>query len=260
MNVKFGSCFVLLLVALSVNAQNDLSPDLVKLSETELETMTEKTDSEQEDYQHYDALEQYLRSPLNLNKSSLHELEVFPFLDDMRIAALLQHRENFGEIIAIEELQLVPGFDADLIRTIKPLVSLGNLAGQKPISVKNLVVEGTNTLMIRVQKKIESGNTNESLYPGSDEKIYLRYKYQFSDRIRFGFTAEKDPGEYFFNNSRTNGFDFYSGHLIYKSKSFIRQIIIGDFAMQHGQGLVMWSGMGLGKSSEVLNIQKNTIG
>ena len=37
----------------------------------------------------------------------------------------------------------------------------------------------------------------------------------------------------------------------------IKNVIIGDYQMDFGQGLVMQSGMSFGKSSEVINIQKS---
>ncbi len=240
----------------SAQGQNEAKQEMIRIPESGIENESIRSDQVQEDYQLFDAIEQYTRTPLLINSASLEDLEAFPFLDDAQIVALLQHIKYFGKLITIEELQVIPGFDDELIRSVKPLVTVGRLAGQKTISIRNLLSEGMNTLMLRVQKSIENKQDQPS-FPGSDEKIYFRYKYQFADRIRLGITAEKDPGEPFFQGAGSAGFDFYSGHLIIKSKSIIRQLTLGDYSIQHGQGVVMWSGMSFGKSSDVLNIQKN---
>jgi hypothetical protein len=247
---------VIFLISLSseVLSQNGETQEIIKLNELEIESESERVDQVQENYQQFDALETYSKSPLKLNSLSEIELYAFPYFNETQVKNILDHRKKFGDFIAIEELQLVQGFDEELIRNLRPLLSVGALAGQRKIKGRGLIKEGTNTFMIRIQKNLDS-EEDQSSWPGSNEKIYARYKYQFSDRIRIGFTAEKDPGEEFFSNSKS--FDFYSGHLLYRSKSFLRQITIGDYSIQHGQGLVLWSGMGFGKSAEVINIKKN---
>ena len=57
------------------------------------------------------------------------------------------------------------------------------------------------------------------------------------------FTGEKDAGEEFFQGSQKNGFDFYSAHLFVQGFGTIKQLAIGDFQAQFGQGLTFWSGL-----------------
>ncbi|TAH43313.1 MAG: helix-hairpin-helix domain-containing protein [Bacteroidetes bacterium] len=251
----FTILLLFIIIPAVCRAQFDVMQDVLKKSESILENEIEKNEQSQEDYTQFEAIEQFSHSPLKLNSASELELRSFPYLNEFQIQAILKHRQNYGHFIALEELQVVDGFNADNIRTIKPMLSIGQSAGQKNISVRNIIKEGQSTIMFRYQKYLTK-ETDEQSYPGTPEKLYLRYKYQLADRIRLGLTAEKDPGEYFFQNSVSKGFDFYSGHLIIKSRSFLRQVSLGDYSVQHGQGLVMWSGMGFGKSSEVLAIQK----
>ncbi len=250
---------VILFLSLTAQAQVEQLQEVLKTQESEIETESVRADQAQENYQNYDAIEEYLQTPLQLNNSSEDRLFAFPFFNENQVKRILAHKLIYGDLIAVEELQVIEDFDADFIRSIKPLLSVGKLAGQKAITPGTIINEGSNTIMIRMQKNIGSFE-DDSSHPGSNEKIYFRYKYQLADRIRIGLTAEKDPGEAFFGKSNPSGFDFYSGHLIFKSRSFLRQVTLGDYAIQHGQGLVMWSGMGFGKSSEVLNIQKNANG
>jgi hypothetical protein len=78
--------------------------------------------------------------------------------------------------------------------------------------------------------------------------------------LSFGITGEKDSGEEFFNGSQKNGFDFYSAHLFFQGNGVIKKIALGDFQLQYGQGLVLWSGLSYGKSTDVMNVKKNDRG
>jgi hypothetical protein len=44
---------------------------------------------------------------------------------------------------------------------------------------------------------LDSSNA-KNYYPGSPQKLLVRYKYKFGNLLQYGFTAEKDAGEQFF--------------------------------------------------------------
>src|SRR3546814_1029555 len=53
------------------------------------------------------------------------------------------------------------------------------------------------------------------------------------------------------------GFDFYSAHLLLKpSRGVFKKIVLGDYLLQFGQGLVLWNGFSLGKGPAALNIAR----
>ncbi|HNQ61844.1 MAG TPA: helix-hairpin-helix domain-containing protein [Bacteroidia bacterium] len=240
-------------------SQNEQTDDLIREKLAELETESFQENNSQEDYQLFEAIELYTHSPLNINTCTENELIQFPFFNHQIAKQLIEHRLRFGKLISIEELQLIDGIEPDKIKSMKTLLTLGSSASQRKITIKSLLQDGENSILIRYQPNnyVEEKNSEER---GSPHKIYFRYKYQFADRVRFGITGEKDGGEKFFKGTNKTGFDFYSGNLIFKSKTFLKQITLGDYTVQSGQGLVLWSGMGFGKSSEVLNIQKQGSG
>ncbi|MFT5824063.1 MAG: hypothetical protein ACI8ZM_005329 [Crocinitomix sp.] len=83
--------------------------------------------------------------------------------------------------------------------------------------------------------------------------MYLRYRNRYKDRLSWGFTAEKDAGEQFFKGTQKQGFDFYSGHLFVRKLWKLNAVALGDYQVNFGQGLTMWSGFGIGKSADVMN-------
>ena len=62
-------------------------------------------------------------------------------------------------------------------------------------------------------------------------------------------------------NKNQKGFDFYSSHLLLENKLGFSKILIGDFQMQIGQGLVFGGGFAPGKGVETINtVKRNTRG
>ena len=206
--------------------------------------------------------------PLNLNEATYSDLQELLLLNDIQVNALLDHIRTNGKLIALEELQAINGFDRETINRLLPFVTLEKSAGQRTLTPKKILYEGNSRLILRYQRIIENQKgyqrndtipfTDNKWYAGNPGKCYLRYKYTLAGRLRAGFTAEKDAGEPFIDSDTLKqGFDFYSAHLFYYSKNFVRTVALGDYQVQYGQGLVAWSGLAFGKSADVLNVKKN---
>jgi hypothetical protein len=218
-----------------------------------------------------DQLNYFSEHPINLNSATFSELKELTLLNDMQIDALLGHIRQNRKLIAYEELQTIEGFDAEIIQRILPYVVISDYAAEPKISWKKILTDGKSNLFLRYQQVLEkqkgyerSGSipyTDSKWYPGSPEKYYLRYRYTLPNRLRAGFTAEKDAGETFFNSDTLKrGFDFYSAHIFYYGKNIVRRIAVGDYQVQYGQGLVLWSGLAFGKSADVAGVQKSARG
>jgi hypothetical protein len=71
---------------------------------------------------------------------------------------------------------------------------------------------------------------------------------------------EKDAGEQFIDSGKNKGFDFYSGNISFRGNGIVKKLLVGDYALQFGQGLVMWSGSGFGKGAGISTIAKQDVG
>ena len=109
---------------------------------------------------------------------------------------------------------------------------------------------------LQEQKGYISDEDGDIHYFGNAHRTYFKYRLK-NTFLQAGITAEKDAGENFLGVNQSYGFDFYSAHVQAKKIGKIKNIILGDYQMNFGQGLVMQSGMSFGKSSEVINIQKS---
>lgn len=235
--------------------------------EQKIENLAGASDQELDYSTLLDQLSYFTDHPLNLNTANQEELEKLLLLNDLQITAIINHRLKYGSLLTLQELQTIDGFDVETIYSILPYVTLGQGANETKITAARIFKEGKNQLFIREQRFLETSRglseptaTDSNRYAGSADKIYLRYRYTFSNRISVGLIAEKDAGEQFFKGFQKNGFDYYSGHFFYRSQKFIKVLALGDYQVQYGQGLTLWSGLAFGKSADVINVKRNARG
>ncbi len=210
--------------------------------------------------------------PLNLNTASAEDLRRIFFLNDFQIHNLIEHREVYGDLISMLELQTIDGFDAETIELMMPFVVVEEKVEKRQISFSDIPDRGKSQFFLRYQNlftqpvgysSVDSAALEENpnaRYLGSPFRLYSRYRFTYYNNISFGITAEKDPGEEFFRGTQKNGFDYYSAHLYLRDVGRIRSLALGDFQVQFGQGLTLWSGLAFGKSSDAVNLKKNGLG
>lgn len=217
----------------------------------------------------FEQLEVFYERPINLNTANKFTLEELGLLNPIQINNLLAHIDKNGKLISFEELQSINGFDLDDIRLIQPFTRVGGDLDQASISLSNILKEGSSSLFIRYTRILEeqegfSSISKEELdknenarYLGSPDKIFTRYRFNYANNVSFGLTSEKDAGEEFFKGSNKNGFDFYSMHLFTQGFGTVKQLAIGDFQAQFGQGLTFWSGLAFGRSPSIYTLKRN---
>jgi hypothetical protein len=236
--------------------------DRASIIEQRIEQIAESIESDNVDYTTlFEKLTIYLDFPLNLNTATTEDLYGLGLLDNYQIGRFLDYRDEFGEIFSIYELSYIDGWNASTAQLIDPFVVIEPDPQREKITTKKLLKYGKNEFVFRYQSILEeqegfSPISEEELeenpnarYLGSSARLYARYRYRYGDRISFGFTMEKDPGEEFFRGTQKQGFDFYSGHLFLKDFGTIKRLAIGDFQAQFGQGLTFWSGLGFNRKS-----------
>src|SRR6185436_7332412 len=211
-------------------------------------------------------LKYFSRHPVNLNNTTREELQELGLLNDIQIENLFGHIEKNGRLLATEELQSIDGFDLETIYSILPYVKVNEEYVPDKESFKKIFKDGKHFLMLRSQRILETQkgfvtpeDSTASHYLGNPWKYYARYRFTFEKKLSIGITAEKDPGEEFFHGSQSS-FDFYSAHLFIKDVGPIRALAIGDYHLEYGQGLALWTGLAFGKTSEVLIAKKNAPG
>jgi len=229
----------------------------------EAERLLEQVLSQQDldiDYDElYESLLHRLSSPINLNKATEEELRSLLILSEQQVQDLFKHRVENGDFISAHELQSIPSLHVDLVRRLLPLIAVESSSNPVPL-VRRVLHERNNYIVTRYERILESrkGFTDavDSLhrFHGTADKWYMRFRVSHPGDFSLGFTVEKDPGE----SSPT---DYFSFHAQIMNQRKLTNLVVGDYQVQFGQGLMAGGGFGIGKGSEtVTSLRKSTLG
>ena len=270
--LKISSILIMLTLLTSpISRLKAQEPDAVnqQFIEDMIENLAASTDEELDYTSLFNDLSFYAAHPLNLNAASSEDLEKLHILNDFQIKSLQKYIKDNGQLLTLFELQYVYGFTDELVQQLLPFITLETEEKPNPLRAKNILQYGQHELFVRGQRVLETQkgyvplsdsvlaeNPDKARYLGSPYKIYTRYRFNYSKRVLFGITAEKDAGEEFFKGSNRQGFDFYSAHLQLNDIGPLKSLIVGDYHIQTGQGLTLWSGLSFGKSSNAIAIRK----
>ncbi len=272
-NIPVLQYFVLFFLFMFLNNFLLAQEPKIPLSEREdiismIENIAEKSEYKLDYTDLLDGLYYLLENPINLNYANADDLKQIIFLSDFHVNKLIEYRNIYGSFLSIYELQAIDGFDEKLIRVIIPFVTISAEKPRVGISPKSVIKYGRHDFMLRYSRILENQDGYEhvpdsvkqknpgSYFLGNPDRIYARYGFNYSNRIRFGFTADKDPGEEFFAGSQPNGFDFYSGFVSVNKFGVLKNFTLGDYHLEFGQGLTLWTGLAFGKSSDVFSVKK----
>jgi hypothetical protein len=190
----------------------------------------------------------FLEHPLLLNEASKDQLQRSGLLPDILIDRLLLHRQLFGPLLHLNELQAIAGFSPVFIRQLKPYVRVAS-PGLSPLS--DLMGKGiiSHDIVVRVSGLGSKRINNNANWIGKAQGILFWHRLQ-KNRWQAGWLVEKDPGEVLLR--KRNPLSDHSGfHFFYQGEELIRAVAIGDFTVNLGQGLLQWQSMAFGKSAEM---------
>lgn len=208
----------------------------------------------------YQQLYDFYLQPLDINKATHADFKKLFFMDDLKIQQIIDYRKEAGDFISIYELQSIEGLSFEDINRLKNLVTVKEKSKSKPTS-KILLIRYERDLQKRKGYRInENGEPN---YLGTPDKLLFQLRNSSGGKVQYGFTAEKDAGENVIYDASTKryGLDHYSGYFKINNILSTGELIIGDYQLQFGQGLVYSSGFNLGKSGgSVATYQKVSFG
>ena len=266
MNFNFIICwigFFFFFISLNkVVAQSEHSPDVEQIIEELAENLADDFDYSELS----ERLNFYQKNPVEINQIKYDQLKELFILTPLQINNFVTHRTETGEIIDLLELQSIDGFDLATIRKLLNFVYLNSPNSLQNISIKALLAQGNNDLLIRYSQLLQEqkgynipDSSLASRYLGSPQKMLLRYRYNYGRNISASLNIEKDAGELLFSAANM-GFDFYSASLAFKNIGKIRKLVLGDYSLQFGQGLTLWSGLSFGKGASVTAVAKPDFG
>ncbi len=260
-------------------------PDTTAINQTEfitdqIENIASGTDLNLDYSDLIDDYRYYQKHPVNINdKEEIDELERLKLLNDIQVNNIKRYRELNGDIMSKYELLYVDGINREIIERLLPFVVFGEVKKSNKISIKDVFNYGRHQLLLRYEQTLEQSAgykipVDSAIYhPGSaclgtPQKFYTRYTFQYRKKVRIGFTLEKDAGEVWNKNSLpdtvlqltgnkiTSFANFYSAHIYLADMGILKKVVIGDYHLEVGQGLNIWSGLAFGKSAQAIYVKK----
>ena len=256
---------VILLFIIPYSVYSQSIPDIEKLLET--------NDIESSEDYYEDMINSLIRlsaQPINLNSAGFDSLKMLFFLSDAQIDNLLDFRKKHRAFTHPNELLLITGISQQDLSNIKPFIRIGTYTPEKQ-SRYHLSQEILARLKMTRPKQAGYKKYSrkaflyekdylakkQSRFQGPPVGTLLKYKISNQQHWQGGLTLENDPGENYFSKSQKTGFDFLSAHACYTPGKIIHRIIVGDYKLQWGQGLLAWSGYSSGKSTSTLSNEKS---
>ncbi|MGB0177113.1 MAG: helix-hairpin-helix domain-containing protein, partial [Owenweeksia sp.] len=224
--------------------------------EYEIESIAEGNEENETDLvQLAEQLELLKENPIQVNFADLEGFQKLPYLNIFQVHNLLEYRRQTGLIFSPYELLAVKGFDKETIDKILPFLEFTTQESVPSLKARNVRLYSNHNIIYRtiVPFQRRAGFIDPDGYQGSPESHYLRLRSTYKDVLSFNVTAQQDAGEPF---GGSTGVDFLSVHLALQNYGRLRNLIIGDFQAEFGQGLALWSGLTFGKSAEPVEIKR----
>jgi hypothetical protein len=154
-----------------------------------------------------------------------------------------------GNLVDVHELQAVPGWGPELIKKIQPYVTVIDEITLKD-GVKKITRSSRHQLLTRTSIRKLTGEK----FTGSRPYFLLRYQFR-SDQLQLAINTEKDIGERIIQKGK--GISFVSFHLGYTGKKGpVKILVIGDYLLNMGQGLIHWQGRAMKKTGLPIMIKR----
>ena len=241
--------------------------EVTEIEEILLEQLSEDLGENVDISEVMDRLLYYQKRPLNLNTADEKQLADLVFLSSKQIESILYHRSQTGAFISVLELQGLRDMDFQTLQLLRQFVEVKPPLLWKDLKAEQVWREADQLLFVRYARLLEAqrgyhiADSTRSRYLGDPNRYAIRYRFNFENKIRIALNMEKDAGEPFFREKQRLGFDFYSGHLALNNvSSKVKLLVLGDYALQFGQGLVLWNGLSFGKGAWVGSIVRQGAG
>ncbi len=200
------------------------------------------TTEEEETSELFDYYENLHENPININKANYIDLSQLPVLDYSTIPLIIDYRRRHKKFASLTELYNC-GLRKSVVDMIIPFLTLNDKSENSKMNNHSI---NTRSFVTRNFK-----NDLQPEYFGNPYRINNRIKANYNDKYYLSILTDKDPGE-------KSIADFYNFSFLFKGKSIIKKVLIGNYTMEFGQGLAIWSPYSFSKSGDAIgSVVKN---
>lgn len=193
-------------------------------------------------------LQDLIEVPLDLNTCTSEELAQLPWLDPILIGSFLRYRKEKGFIETVTELGNIPQWTSSDQAGILPFVRVDSTyINIRQRSQKKLFRFQKTQVVQQYSRRLDLprgyGLPGDSIgFKGSPGSLYTRISTQLGPHLKARMVADKDAGERIAWQpaASTYGFDHISGAIEFKHSGIVKHVVIGDYGINLGQGLLFW--------------------
>ena len=204
-------------------------------------------------------------SPINLNglktqegtndvqAHTIERLAHLTFLTRTQIDAIVDYVNTNYPVCSLGELMMIRQLDYLTRTRLMLFCYAGQPSSNENLSIRRLLRYASHEIIARTDiplytkdgyhdkpGSVIEGNPNK-VYQGNNNYHSLRYQMNAMHCLTAGFQTEKDAGE--------DWMDYVSGYVMLNHIGKIRTLIVGDYKLSFGQGLIVNNNMSFGKSS-----------
>jgi hypothetical protein len=187
--------------------------------------------------------------PFEISEVERGDLERLPFLTDYEISQILLLREDTQVPGILNEITL------ELLRYFIKFDDFTKIESETQTEYDEELLENQTTNFLQnysayrspifIESRFSTGFPTATGYLG-EEPHYIGNRHRITDRIWFQndrysghFARAKQPGE---KSNYPANLGFKTGHIRYKNEGFISDILIGDYTLRFGAGLILKRG------------------
>jgi hypothetical protein len=192
-----------------------------------------------------------LAHPIDLNSAKRDQLTESGLFTPFQIEVLLRYRSEYGPLFSINELAALSGFRNFRLKEKAPCLTVGTGNSFEPYDPWNLMVlvHGKRSFPDAAGYDPGDSASGVAAYAGSPLKTGFRLRADYSGILFAGVGFEKDPGEQFIHQGKP---EFLTGYILYRGSRKIRKLLLGNYRIQHGLGIV--NGTGFMPSLETMSL------
>ncbi len=227
-----------------------------------IENIENRVENSDEESDYSDELEEFIleeQRKISINYLSPEIAVNILKLSEYQYYQLQLYIDKYGPLLTINELAAIDGFTPEDIKRMAPYIEMKS-APQKSKSLAEFFRNPKNELLLRygiiLEKSAGYDTTKENHYLGSPFRLSFRYKFTAGNHLSLSFAGEKDAGEQLFRGTQKQGFDHYAFNISLRNMGIIKSLVVGDYKLNLGQGVVIGSGLMSGKGSGAGGIRK----
>lgn len=197
---------------------------------------------------------------MDINTITREDLEQLPFLSAQQVEALCDFVYHYAPLKTLYELSMVESLDAQQRLLLQQFLRIDPPVDTNRLlpPVNEIAKKGNNELTAYAQVPFYSRKGDQEGYEGYKYRHWLRYTFNYGDRVKAAFVGSQDPGEPFFKGKNHAGYDYYSFFVQLKKIGRLKSLVVGRYRARFGMGLVMNTNFSFGKLTTLSSLGRST--